>query len=665
MRALLVMPRFTGPERNPAYPRHHYVYDFPLGLAYISAALKGAGHEVLCLNLNHCPEKDEDLVAAAVRDFDPHLCGSGGLTPVLPAIGPIFQAARRAKPTIVNVVGGGLFSSAPEIVGRLLDIDVGVIGEGENAIVEIAAAIDEGQPLDGIPGLWLRTAEGRGRRTLARPAFKDIDRLPWPDLDGFGIGTLLDVQTPVDNLLFNVEDDPRCVPMISSRSCPFNCTFCFHPNGRVYRERSLEDFFAELDDRIQRYRINLVTILDELFAVKKQRLVAFCAEMKKRPVRWLAQLHVSVVDDEVLGLMKESGCVAISWGLESMSPEILGSMNKKSTPEQNAAALAMARRHGIGMIGNFLFGDPAETEANANRTLAWWARHRHYPISLLGLRVLPGSPVWEKSVAERRFADEVASVTQPDINVTSIRDDDRQLFFHRHWVFQETVLVPGHFRGIREDGEHPWRGPLARIEWDCPACGKRNRHGSLPLKNLLIYSRARLACRGCGGTFDLPVIGLNQPPDPVREAFRVRAADLAERGKANGDFALIRSANKEYGNLIGTIAAPGVGYSPVLRQALLETALLNDQWSADRGTAAYLVGKALVFHPWDASLHARYGQLLLNEGLNGAAAMYFRTAQKLAEGDFAVPDLKMAALLNGLEAEGALRFVRLRPRTGT
>ena len=145
MRVLMVAPRYVQ--------RAGDFYQFPLGLGYVSAALKGAGHTLHVLNTNHSDVNPDDLVEEAVRRFDPDMVATGGLSPFLPQIQRIFTTARRVKPSVINVVGGGVSSSEPDLVPVVMDVDAGVIGEGEETIVELADAYERSRDLTGIAGI--------------------------------------------------------------------------------------------------------------------------------------------------------------------------------------------------------------------------------------------------------------------------------------------------------------------------------------------------------------------------------------------------------------------------------------------------------------------------------------------------------------------------------
>ncbi len=142
---------------------------------------------------------------------------------------------------------------------------------------------------------------------------------------------------------------------------------------------------------MERYQPNILSIYDELFAYKKDRAVEFCERIKAYDIPWAVQLHVSVVDAELIERMADSGCKEVSYGLESANEHVLSSMKKKATRTQIANALEITYERKLGIQGNFIFGDAAETLATASDTLHWWAAHRHYGIALSFLKVYPGT----------------------------------------------------------------------------------------------------------------------------------------------------------------------------------------------------------------------------------------------------------------------------------
>ncbi|MBF0235852.1 MAG: cobalamin-dependent protein, partial [Desulfamplus sp.] len=356
----------------------HY-YTFPLGLAYISSVLKSAGHYVRCLNLNHREWPSESL-AEALQTFKPDVVGTGGLSPHYPMLRDILATSKALRPTAITIIGGGAVSSEPELVLESTLADIGVIGEGEITSVELLNALATGRDLSEVDGLIYKDSNGNLRKTKPRTAIKNLDSIPYPDYDGFEIEVLLDSLKSSDSYHLNFSDNPRVLDIISSRSCPYPCTFCFHPLGKTYRQRSLDNFFAELDYVIKKYRITQLSIMDELFAANHEKLKDFCYRIKSYNIEWVIQLHVSIVNETVLHLMRDAGCRSISYGIESMNDLVLSSMKKNTSRSMTHKSLQMTYDAAICIQGNLIFGDPAETFETACDSLTWWSNNRHFQV---------------------------------------------------------------------------------------------------------------------------------------------------------------------------------------------------------------------------------------------------------------------------------------------
>jgi radical SAM superfamily enzyme YgiQ (UPF0313 family) len=612
MRFLLVMPRFVSPDR-----RH---YEFPLGIAYVSAALKRAGHEVRCLNLNQHDAPVAETVGAAVRDFDPVICGSGGLSPHVKGLAEVFAAARATKPAILNLVGGGVFSADPEKVAGKLDVDLGVIGEGEETVVELAAALESGASFREVAGLARRDDSGRMVRGPSRKPIGDLGTVAWPDLDGFGLAAYLEGQRSSDNYLFHLEDRPRAVPMIASRSCPYACTFCFHPIGRVYRERPLDDFFAELETHIERHGVNLVAIHDELFAVKRERLVHFCERIRRYPVRWTAQLHVEVVDEEIITWMKEAGCVCISYGLESVDDGVLRSMRKKTTGRQVVRALDLAWKRRVGIQGNFLFGDPADTLDNMNRTLDWWARHRHFHVNLVGVQVYPGSPLHREAEAKGLLGGAGPCADDAQVNLTALDPATFALARQKLVLWQETVFVPA--RNVTFDPETAGDG--YRVTWECPRCGHRNLYRHVRTDQAEEFQALRLTCRGCLARFQVPNLARQIWIDPeLEDAHEAAARRCAEGDTVAAAVAYQRILDRSFGGQRFDRPRAFIRAAFDLGNLVLETGRFPQK-------AVWNLGQALFRSAFDPACHLAFAKALLAEGCPSAALMHFEQVLLLA-----------------------------------
>jgi len=526
MKILLVVPIYVE-----NYGEFHH---FPLGLGYIASALRNAGHQVFGLNLNQHFGPVATLVYEAIRKDGIEACATGSLSPYLPNIREIFDTARAANPNILNICGGGVVSSDPDIAPDLMDMDIGIVGEGEQTIVEAIKIHQSGGNLAEVKGIVFKTSEGKNIRTGARSTEMDLSTIAWPDYDVLGVDQYLDMQTPNDNYFFECQPNsrPRSIDMITSRSCPFSCTFCFHPVGKVYRERPLDEFFAELEHLIEKYAINMVIIVDELFSLRKDRLMEFCERIKKYNVQWMVQLHISSVDDASLTAMYESGAPVISFGVESMSQPVLDSMQKKAKKSKIEHALSLTYKNRIGIQGNLIFGDTAEDLETANESMQWWSENRHFQINLSRLQVYPGSPDYIMAVKDGLIPDRLAySIELPiGLNISKLNDANLQLLTQILFNYRNNILIPVLNPSFRiSDRQLPGRDVAYDIDWHCPRCAHDNE-----IKTIIFHPKRmnnpylRLHCHSCRSRLDVENLAAGRQPFSLSLASTLSAGQTAE-----------------------------------------------------------------------------------------------------------------------------------------
>jgi len=513
MNIAIIVPRWVS--------RPFDYYAFPLGLAYISAVLKRDGHRVNICNCNHRAEPLDILLRAFITDNVPDIICTGGLSVHFSGIRQIITTVTAIAPDATTILGGGVISSDPELIFSTIAPDIGVIGEGERTISELVHALMHHTPLDAISGIIYRDSNGASVTTAPRDPITDLDSLPWPDYEGFDVATQLEAMLPTDENYLHMHDTPRMLPMISSRSCPFSCTFCFHPLGNKYRERSLDNFFSELDYLVTTYRLNSVMILDELFAVKRDRLNEFCRRIKPYAVTWIVQLRVDTVDSDLLAAMKDAGCVFISYGIESMSDTVLESMKKKTSHAVIEHALNLTAKAGIGIQGNLLFGDKEETAQTMAESLIWWSQHREHQVNLTPIYAYPGTELYHDACKKGLITDKVAFLERccPPLNVTTMDDAVFTEMIRTVETLHETVatslltsvynvhLLPGRSR-LRND-------PLIEFETTCPNCKEHLTYRNIPVgKNPMARFTLRMACKACNIRFDMALSLRLEKPDP-------------------------------------------------------------------------------------------------------------------------------------------------------
>ena len=207
-------------------------------------------------------------------------------------------------------------------MNALETVDYGVIGEGELTVCELADALEGNRTCENVEGIIFRRDDGSWQTTSQRPEIMDLDALPYPDYESMEFAEVLD-KLPTDIYALG---KGRFGFVSFGRSCPFNCTFCFHPSGTQYRKRSMESVFREIDYLIEKFNIRNIAITDELFVAKIDDVKEFCQKIKARNIGFVISLRVDMVRRDMLELLKDAGCLAVAFGLESADDRILKSM---------------------------------------------------------------------------------------------------------------------------------------------------------------------------------------------------------------------------------------------------------------------------------------------------------------------------------------------------
>lgn len=485
---LLVIPQFYDMDSGGRF------YEMPLGSAYINAALRNAGFQVICFNMNHAKTDEMWHMLGAIivaQKVDFVLCGS--ITPFFPIMKTIFDVAKTVKPDVITIAGGGAVTSAPVEFAELVNIDYGVIGEGEITDVELIQTLIDGGDVSKVKGIVYKTEDGY-KMTAPRESIENLDEIAFPCYEGFAVEEYLRAQNLAHTYYTYYTDEPRIMPMTLARSCPYQCKFCFHPVGNRYRTRSLDNFFAELDWLIEKYQINGIIILDELFSAKVDRVYEFCERIRPYHIHWMVQMRVDIISEELLKTMKDAGCYSISYGLESYSKTVLKNMRKHTEPDDIDRALQLTYDMGIDIQGNFIFGDELEDRHTFFETMRWWFEHPAYEINLGWIETYPGSGYYEECIKNGKITDAKAFLQQGNyaINLTKLSDAEfRKLSIVTNALlwFYDTNL--GTMRGVYENEEGK-----AVLEAECAHCGSVNKYVGIDAR---IFKRQRfeLGCRHC------------------------------------------------------------------------------------------------------------------------------------------------------------------------
>lgn len=339
----------------------------PLGLLILAAVARGAGHQVSLVDA-YSTGLSADATARKIADMAPDVVGFTATTPAIFGAANTARLLRPLLPGATFILGGAHITAVPDqTVLMFPEFDCAVLGEGENTMLELLAALGSGggTQLDAVDGLaFLR--DGAVVKTAPRAFLPDLDQVPLPAWD-----LLPNLFSPYRMSIVGTTSD-KSTAIFTSRGCPGICSFCdTSVFGRRFRGHSAEYVLHMLDVLVKDYGVQDFLIYDDNFVVDRKRLHAICEGIIKRNygIHWSCCARVNLVNPEVLALMRRAGCWQIEYGIESGCPDILKRMNKLITPEQIRTALTATKKVGIMTRGNFIVGYPGETKESLQRTL--------------------------------------------------------------------------------------------------------------------------------------------------------------------------------------------------------------------------------------------------------------------------------------------------------
>jgi radical SAM superfamily enzyme YgiQ (UPF0313 family) len=493
LKFLFIIPRYRKPGEY---------FPFPLGLAYVVTYMKREGFDVSLLNLSNHVGAVDRAITEAIKTIGADVVCTGGMSFHWTQLQTILKAAKSVKPGIITVTGGPVVTATPRLAFAGLATDIGVMGEGELTMAELARTLCDKGDLSQVKGIIYGNKKGEAVVTSPRPAIADLDSLPFPDYDAFDFDhwSRLDwalVSPELGGLYYDMDHGIKLAEIISSRSCPFSCTFCYHPLGKQYRQRSLDNVFEEIDLLVNKYGVKCLKIMDELFSTNRERVVEFAARIKKYDVKWMAQWRVERVDREILKILKDSNILYMGFGVESMSDTVLTSMKKKTTTGQVKAALKMMREERVNNGSNIILGDPAETWETFSESFKWWTSNPEYKIMMGFILAVPDSEIYRGAVKRKLITDEmefIATEQIPVINLT--RMTDREFNRMRRKVVAYNMFLkwlrPGEVVATKRINVGGAR--VRSFSVKCPNCGHENAYRQALFTKSLYF---KAVCRDC------------------------------------------------------------------------------------------------------------------------------------------------------------------------
>jgi anaerobic magnesium-protoporphyrin IX monomethyl ester cyclase len=360
----------------------------PLGLMSIAAYLEERGVEVEIIDCYGTSAGIDELAADIVARC-PDTVGFSCTTSCF-LEGYAIAERLKDKDDGINVVFGGAHASAvgPALLDVFPAIDYLVMGEGELTFYELISSAREN--VDSIPGVGYRLG-GKGTLSSVRQNIEDLDSLPFP-----AYHLLPEFPKRYYLPLFSYPTAPN-TSVISSRGCPYQCSYCDRSVFRKgFRANSPAYVHEHLDYLHRDFGIRHVFFYDDLFTFDRGRIEALCVlkEKKRLPVTYNCIARLEHVDEELLVLLKRSGCWQVNFGIESGDPELLGKHRKGYALDEVHRKLLMVKNAGMRVKGLFMVGLPGETEQSIRRTIDYALSLPLDEINVTKFTPFPGAPVY-------------------------------------------------------------------------------------------------------------------------------------------------------------------------------------------------------------------------------------------------------------------------------
>ncbi len=367
---------------NAINPFLEVQYRFPqLGLGYLAASLREHFDDIQIRIVDRDVEKNLD-------EYKPKIVG---ITAVSQNWGYAKQYAKMAKQRGIPVIVGGIHISAlPKTMTE--DMDFAVMGEGEQTIVELVAALSNHLPVKDIKGIVYRSTNGL-MQTEPRPFIEPLDSIPFPARD------LLKTS--------------RFGNIFSSRGCPYACTFCASTRyWNKLRFFSAEYVVAEIKEMVERYAAKRISFYDDLMIADKARLEKIADLIQREPrlakTTFGINARANLITDHTAQILKAMHVNSVGMGLESGNARTLRYLKGGSVSvEDNYNAVKVLHRYGIAANASFIIGSPDETREEIIDTLNFIKASGLNFVDTFFLTPLPGTPVWEDAIRRGLVSDDM------------------------------------------------------------------------------------------------------------------------------------------------------------------------------------------------------------------------------------------------------------------
>lgn len=410
---------------------------YPLGMAYLDAILKKEGYKVITKDYSQWDEEESmNEIKAIINDFKPGIVGISVMTMTRVSTYRAITEIKKINPDIKIILGGIHPSLMYEQLLLNYPIEAVVIGEGEKTAVEIIDALYKKKSFQKIKGI----AYLRGNKVIKNPErelIEDLDSIPFPSHDIF-----MNPERTEANIL-------------SSRGCPFKCSFCCLHNltKRKYRKRGYKCVVDEIEYISKNFpQIKEIAFADDTFTLDNERAIVICKEIMQRGLnkkfKFLCSSRIKPINYELLKWMSEAGFKEIKFGIETGSRKILESIHKGITPEEIIETFKICShfKNKIRFVKYLMVGFPGETWETVEESVKLTKEiHKYVPMDFFyatPLWIYPGQEIYETMKLKGQINDDYWLTDKPVPRYT-IEHPEEELFKMANYIALKSAMDRG------------------------------------------------------------------------------------------------------------------------------------------------------------------------------------------------------------------------------
>ncbi len=395
----------------------------PLGLAYIASYLREYG------SFNDIIIVDKEDPIKRIKKEKPDVVGVSAVTE---EFGRAMEVSSRIKEVfdVPVLIGGVHISLLPHTLPKAFDI--GIIGEGEKTMLELVQLFEKygGFPIEKINSIdGLAYHNGSAIKiTKERSQIEPLDSIPYPARD-----------------LLKMKEyylQPRRLPgfsekvsigthIITTRGCPYKCSFCSSSAfWKKLRLHSAEYVVGEIKEVIEKYKVDVISLYDDLFIASKKRLQEVVELIKNEGINEKVEFatwgRANLINDDVCRLLKQMNVRAVSFGFESNSERVLKYLKGESvTPADNERAVQICRKYGLTVSGSFIIGNPHEKKEDIEKTFDFIKKYVEHDVKVYTMVPLPGTIVWEEAKKQGIVSENTDSWNDFDVSIK----EEQKIYF--------------------------------------------------------------------------------------------------------------------------------------------------------------------------------------------------------------------------------------------